>query len=88
MSTANHTPVREPELERQGRRMARPGLRLILAAVLIAIPGIVLVALDHGWSIGVGVALLLIASVPAAFGIALLLSSGVARWAARHKLFA
>jgi hypothetical protein len=68
--------------------MARPGLRFILAAILIALPGIVLVALDHGWSVGVGVAVLLIASVPAVFGVALLLSSGVARWAARHKLFA
>jgi hypothetical protein len=80
--------VKDRELERQGRRMARPGARFILAGIILAIPGIVLVALGHGWSIGVGAAVLLIASIPAAFGIALLLSSGVARWAARHKLFA
>ena len=88
MSTADDTPVKDRELERQGRRMARPGVRLILTGLILAIPGIVLVALGHGWSIGVGAAVLLIASVPATFGIALLLSGGVARWAARHKLFA
>jgi hypothetical protein len=82
------TPVRDRELERHGRRMARPGARFIITGIVLAIPGIVLVALGHGWSIGVGAAVLLIASVPGAFGVALLLSSGVARWAARHKLFA
>lgn len=75
-------------LERQGRRMLNPGLRLLPVGLLIAVPGIVLVALGHGWSIGVGVAVLLLASIPAVIGIGLMVSASVARWAARHKLFA
>lgn len=81
-------PVRDPQLERQGTRLARPGWRLLLIAIVIAIPGIVLVVINNSWSLPFGIALLLLASLPAAAGAALLLSSSVARWAARHRLFA
>ena|SRR5947209_3301241 len=76
------------ELDRQGSRFGRSGGRLLLIGILLAIPGVVLVVLDHGWSIGVGVAILLIASVPGIWGLALLVSAAVSRWAARRKLFA
>jgi hypothetical protein len=56
--------------------------------VVLAIPGILLIVLDHGWSVGVGIALLLLASIPAVVAGALLASGTVARWAARHRLFA
>jgi hypothetical protein len=76
------------ELERKGRRMGHSGSWFVVVGLLIAIPGIVLVLIDHGWSIGVGVAILLIASVPSAIGVGLLVSAAVSRWAARRKLFA
>ena len=68
--------------------MGRPGIRFVIVGLVLAIPGVILVALDHAWSIGFGAAILLLASIPVAFGIALLVSSGVTRWAARHNLFA
>lgn len=80
--------ISEPQLERQGRRLVGPGWRLVLIASVVAVPGVVLVALDNSWSLPFGIALLLIASLPAVAGIALLLSGSVARWAARHRLFA
>ncbi len=80
--------VRDRQLERQGKRMGHSGGWFVLIGVLIAIPGIVLVLIDHGWSVGVGTAVLLLASVPGAIGIGLLASSAIARWSARHKLFA
>jgi hypothetical protein len=80
--------IREPQLERQGRHLVGPGWRFVLIAVAIAIPGVVLVVIDNSWSLPFGIALLLIASLPAVAGIALLLSGSVARWAARHRLFA
>jgi hypothetical protein len=85
---SGRNPIEDVELERQGRRMARPALRLLILGLVMAIPGIVLVALAYSWSIGFGAAILLLASIPAIFGVALLVSSGVARWAARHNLFA
>jgi hypothetical protein len=80
--------VQDRELERQGRRMVDPALRCFLIASEVAIAGIVLILIGTGWSVGVGIAVLLIASVPAIVGIGLLTSGAVARWAARHKLFA
>jgi hypothetical protein len=82
------TTVKDRELERQGRRMGHSAGRFLLIGALVAIPGIVLVAIGHGWSIGVGAAVLLIASIPAFVGLGLLVSAAVSRWAARHKLFA
>jgi hypothetical protein len=80
--------VADRELERQGRRMGRSASRFFLVGVAIAIPGIVLLLIDHGWSIGVGIAVLLIASIPLLVGVGLLVSGVVSRWAARRKLFA
>ena len=80
--------VADRELERQGRRMGHSAGWFLLIGVVIAIPGVVLVLIDHGWSVGVGIAVLLLASVPGVIGFGLLSGGAVARWAARHKLFA
>jgi hypothetical protein len=88
MSPQSTQNVADPELERQGRRLGRPSGRFLLVSLVLAIPGIVLILLDHGWSVGVGIAILLIATIPAAVGAGLFGSSIVARWSARHKSFA
>jgi hypothetical protein len=80
--------VKEPELERQGRRLGRPGWWFLLLAVVIAIPGIVLVVFAHSWAMAIGIVLLVLAGAPAVVGLGLLLSSLVSRWSARHKSFA
>jgi hypothetical protein len=84
--------VQDPHLERQGRRLGRAGGFWIAASALLAVPGIVLLIL--GFVLGprvlweVGIALLLIGGGPAVIGISLVGSSGVSRWASRHRLFA
>ena len=94
MASTNPDHERDPaaladrELERQGRRMGYSASRFVLVGVAIAIPGIVLLLIDHGWSVGVGIAVCLIASIPLVIGVGLLVSSAVARWAARRKSFA
>jgi predicted acyltransferase len=80
--------VKDRELERQGKRMIGPGVRFIAIGAVLAIVGIVLILIGHGWSIGFGIAALLLGSVPATIGFGLLSGGAVARWAARHKLFA
>jgi hypothetical protein len=80
--------VQEPQLERQGKKLAAPGWRFLALGLIVVIPGIVLVLIDNSWSLPFGIALILIASLPAGVGFALLTSSSVARWAARHRLFA
>jgi hypothetical protein len=85
---SDHPSVREPELERQGRRLGRPGWWFLLLAAVIAVPGVVLIILTHGWAHAIGVVLLVLAGPPAVVATGLLLSSLVARWAARHRSFA
>jgi hypothetical protein len=80
--------VQDPVLERQGKRMMGPAIRFIAVAATMAIAGIVLILIGHGWSVGVGIAVLLLAGVPGTMGFGLLTGGAVARWAARHRLFA
>ena len=80
--------VQDRELERQGRRMIGPGLRLLAISAVLLVAGVVLILIGHGWSVGVGIAVLLLASVPGTIGFGLLTGGAIARWAARHKLFA
>jgi hypothetical protein len=80
--------VKEPQLERQGRRLGKPGGWLIAVALVGSIPGAILVAIDQGWTLVFGIGLLALASCPFAVGVGLLVASAVPRWAARHKLFA
>lgn len=80
-------PVAEPELERQGRDLGRPGWRFLLVAALIAVAGIVLVAFTERWQT-IGVILLALAGPPGVVGLGLLLSSLITRWSARHRSYA
>jgi hypothetical protein len=80
--------VQDRQLERQGKRMIGPALRLIAVSALLAVVGVILILIGHGWSIGVGIAVILLGSVPATIGFGLLTGGAIARWAARHKLFA
>jgi hypothetical protein len=86
MSASNS--VKDRELERQGKRMIGPAVRFIAIAAVMAVAGVVLIVIGHGWSVGVGIAVLLLATVPGTIGFGLLTGGAVARWAARHKLFA
>ncbi len=80
--------VQDPVLERQGKRMMGPAIRFIAVAAVMAVAGVILIIIGHGWSVGVGIALLLLAGVPGTLGFGLLSGGAVARWAARHRLFA
>lgn len=80
--------VRDPELESQGKRIAAPSRWLVLICLILGVPAILLIVLTHSWGYELGWVLFLLATVPAAASVALLGSSAVARWAARHKPFA
>ncbi len=57
-------------------------------AVILAVPGSLLVVFADTWAMAVGIVILAIAGGPAVIGIGLLVSSLVARWSARHRSFA
>lgn len=80
--------VPEPELERQGQRLGRPAGWFLLAAVLIAVPGVVLILFTDGWAQAVGIVLVALSGPPCIVAVGLLLSSLVAHWSARHRSFA
>ena len=80
--------VEDPRLERQGRRMTGAAVRFLLVALVLLIPGIVFVVVESAGLLGLGIALIFLACCPGAIGLGLLFSASVARWAARHKLFA
>lgn len=75
-------------LERQGKRMIGPAIRFIAIGVVLAIIGIVLILIGHGWGVAFGILALLLGGIPGTIGFGLLSGGAVARWAARHKLFA
>jgi hypothetical protein len=79
--------VRQPELERQAKRLAAPSLRFFALAFILGAPGIVLIAVTSGWPRALGIVLVAIALMPLAVGLASVLSAGVARWAARDRPF-
>lgn len=68
--------------------MLRPAPKFLLIGLLVAIPGIVLVVVGHHWLLALGILLILLGSGPVGIGLGLVFSGSVARWAARHKLFA
>ena len=78
--------VEDRELERQGQRMLPPARGFLLMAAILAIPGVLLVVTDL--ALQLGLIMLAFASLPGVVGLGLLLTASVARWAARHKLFA
>jgi hypothetical protein len=80
--------VKDPMLERQGKRMIGPAIRFIAIGVVLAVVGIVLILIGHGWGVAFGILALLLGGIPGTIGFGLLTGGAVARWAARHKLFA
>jgi hypothetical protein len=87
-TAARSAAVEESELERHGRILGHSGLRFVVLGVIAALSGAALVLFTHGWAMAIGIAALALAGCPAVVGAGLLLSSLVARWSARHKLFA
>jgi len=80
--------VPEPELEIQGRRLGGVGWRFCLLALVVAVPGILLIVLAGGWERAAGIVILALSGPLALVAAGLLLSSLVARWSARHRPFA
>jgi hypothetical protein len=80
--------VKNPQLERQGRRLGKPGWWFLAISLVGIVPGIVLIVTTSHWAFAVGLGLLALGSCPFAVGVALLVASVVPRWAARHRLFA
>jgi hypothetical protein len=84
--------VKDPQLERQGRRVGRAGGLWLIVSALLLVPGVALVVV--GLAVGprilweVGIAVLLIGGGPAVISWALLGASAVSRWSSRRKLFA
>jgi hypothetical protein len=89
---SNQSYVHERGLERQGRRIGSSGGRFLLVGALTALPGIIMLliglATGHTWLWAFGIAVILIGSVPGVIGVGMLVAGGVARWHARHRLFA
>lgn len=80
--------VREPQLARASGRLGRSGRSFLALAVIVGVPGVVLIIFGHAWVFAVGLALLAVALSPMIVATGLLLSSAVAHWAARHRPFA
>ena len=84
--------VKDPQLERQGRRLGRAGGFWMIVSALLLVPGIALLVIGLAagprvlWEIGIVV--LLIGGGPAVIGGGLLGASGVSRWSSRRKPFA
>jgi hypothetical protein len=86
MST--HAPSPDSMLERQSRRFRRPAWWFVLIAIVIEVPGILLLVLGHTWVIALGITLIALGSIPATVGVGLLISAAVTWWAARRRPFA
>lgn len=81
-------PVKQPQLERQARRLAVPASRFLTIALGLAVPAVLLLVLTSGWPWALGIALAALAVIPLIVGLALLGSSAVAHWAAHERPFA
>lgn len=86
--TRDRDPVRDRVLERQGRVLGRSAEWFLAAGAILAVPGIIIVLVTSSWVYGFGWALIGLGSCPIVAGIALLISSIVSRWSARHRSFA
>jgi hypothetical protein len=78
----------DPRLDRSERRLGRPAWMFLALAVVVAIPGVVLILAGNSWVRAIGIAVTAMACVPALVGIGLALGSLVAWWVAREKPFA
>jgi hypothetical protein len=80
--------VSEPGLERTGKRFGHSAVWFLAIALVLAIPGIVLLVIDSGWTLAFGAVFLALAALPAMVGCGLGVSSLIARWSARRRSFA
>jgi hypothetical protein len=89
---SSHSKVQDPALERQGRRLGRPGGRFLAIGTVAFLIGVALVVIgvvsSTNWLFVLGLAIALLGSLPLVVGAGLLVSSAVARWSARRKSFA
>jgi hypothetical protein len=88
MKDPGDTTIADRELERQGRRLATPSIPFLLVALVLFVPGIVLVIVAGSWAWALGIVLVALSLPAATVAVAAVLSSAVARWAARHRSFA
>jgi hypothetical protein len=88
LAVQSDDPVKDPQLERQGRRFARPSLPFLLGAVGLAVVGVVLIIVGSSGVRALGIVLAALAGIPAVVGLALLIVAAVSRWAARDRPFA
>ena len=80
--------VIHPGLEQKRRRLARPSKWFWLSALALALPGIALVVLGHGWVFVLGWVLIALGVLPLVVAVSLTGAAGVGWWAARGKPFA
>lgn len=78
----------ERRLERVGRRFGHSAAWFLAIAAVFLVPGIILILIGVTWSIAFGGLLVLLACIPGAVALGLIVSALVARWAARHRSFA
>ncbi len=78
----------DPQLRRTERRMAAPGRWFTGIGLCPLIAGVLLLLLASGWGSVLGIVLIALSLPLLAIGGGLLLSSGVAGWAARRWPFA
>ena len=78
----------EPQLERQGRQIAKPSLPFLLLALGLIVVGAVLLLVGSSWVSALGLVLLFLGGIPSVVGIGLLSVAAVSRWAARERPFA
>jgi hypothetical protein len=86
-STGANT-VREPGLERVGKRLGHSAKWFLAVATPFLIVGVVLVLIGSTWAVAFGALAIFLALIPGSVGIGLLASALVSRWSARHKSFA
>lgn len=83
-----HAPSPDPELARQSRRFRRPSGWFVLLAVVLEVPGILLLVLGSSWLIALGAVLIAFGAIPATVAGGLLVSAVVAWWASNRRPFA
>jgi hypothetical protein len=84
--SASETQRRPPD--HADRRLAGPAWRFLALAVVVALPGIVLILVGGTWVRAIGIAVTVMACVPALVALGLLVGSLVSWWVARGKPFA
>jgi hypothetical protein len=72
----------------QSQTLSKPSILFGLAAIVLAVVGIVLLITGHSWVLAVGIALIALAGIPAVIGFGLLSNAAMSRRAARRRPFA